>query len=317
MRLLCFGTGGVGGFYGGLLAAAGTAEVSFVARGAHLAALREHGLTIERDGDRPTIHVPDLTVSDDPRDLPQPDLVLLGVKLPDTAAAVAALRPVMRPGTAILSLQNGVTKDDVLRVLFGPAAVMGGVTYVSTWIARPGVIAQTGPLQRLILGEYDGSRSDRVSALLEAAARAGVAVEHAPDIRVAIWQKFAFLVGLSGTTTAMRVPIGPIRSNPRSRAFLRDVIAEVVTVARAAGVALPEDTVETTLRRVDTISPAMTSTMHQDLQAGRTLELPWLSGTVVDLGAHHGVPTPCNRAIRDILAVHVSPGTDPATRTNP
>jgi 2-dehydropantoate 2-reductase len=183
---------------------------------------------------------------------------------------------------------------------------MGGVTYVSTHVTRPGVIGQTGPLQRLIVGEYDGTRSSRVAALLDAAARAGVTVEHAPDIRVAIWQKFTFLVGLSGTTASMRVPIGPVRSNPRSRAFLRDVIAEVVAVARAAGVALPENAVETAMHRADTVSPAMTSTMHQDLLAGRTLELPWLSGAVADLGAHHGVPTPCNRAIRDILAVHAA-----------
>ncbi|WP_376100177.1 ketopantoate reductase family protein [Roseomonas sp. CCTCC AB2023176] len=250
------------------------------------------------------MHLTEPVVSDDPARLPQPDLVLLGVKLPDTAAAIAALRPVMRPGTAILSLQNGVTKDDVLRVIFGTEAVMGGVTYVSTRILRPGVIGQTGPLQRLVLGEYDGTRTDRVAALLDATARAGVAVEHAPDIRVAIWQKFTFLVGHSGTTAAMRLPIGPIRENPRTRAFLRDVIAEVVAVARAAGVALPDDAVEGALRRADTVPPGMTSTMHEDLEAGRRLELPWLSGTVVDLGHLHGVPTPYNRAIRDILAAY-------------
>lgn len=307
MRILCFGSGGVGGFYGAHLAAGGTAEVSFVARGAHLAAMREHGLTIERDGNRPPIHVANVIAAEDPRDLPPPDLVLLAVKLPDTAAAVTALRPVVRPGTAILSLQNGVTKDDVLRVIFGTDAVMGGVTYVSTHVARPGIIAQTGPMQRLEVGEYDGTRSPRIAALLEAVTRAGVAVEQPPDIRVAIWQKFTFLVGLSATTTAMRVPIGPIRANPRARTFLRDVIAEVVAVARAAGVALPPDALEAAMRRAETVSPEMTSTMHQDLKAGRQLELPWLSGAVVDLGSHHGVPTPCNRAVRDILEVHANP----------
>lgn len=306
MRILCFGAGGVGGFYGAHLAASG-ADVSFVARGAHLDAMRARGLTIERDGDRPPVHVPRVTAAADPRELPPPDLVLLAVKLPDTAAAVAALRPVMRPGTAILSLQNGVTKDDVLRVLFGPGAVIGGVTYVSTHVARPGIIAQTGPMQRLEVGEYDGARSPRVAALLEAASRAGVAVDNPPDIRAAIWGKFTFLVGLSAVTTAMRVPIGPIRANPRARAFLRDVVLEVAAVARAAGVALPPDAVEAALRRAETIAPGMTSTMHQDLQAGRPLELPWLSGAVVDLGALHGVPTPCNRAVRDILAVHADP----------
>jgi len=239
MKIAVMGSGGVGGFYGGRLAHAGY-DISFVARGAHMAAMREHGLTIENEP-QGTIHVPRVTVTDDPATIGVADLVLIAVKLWDTEAAAHAVTPLVGPKTAVVSLQNGVIKDDILRRAFGEAAVMGGVGYVAANISRPGVIRQTGTMQRCILGEYDGRRSARVEELHEALLRAGIKAEISDDIRRTTWEKYVFLVGLSGSTTTMRSTIGPIRENAQTRAFLFDLMKETVAVGRAHGVTPPED----------------------------------------------------------------------------
>jgi len=306
MRIVALGSGGVGGFYGGLMAAAGSAEVAFVARGAHLAAMREKGLTIERDGGRPLVHVPKVEAAEDAASLGRADLVLIAVKLTDTAAAIEAARPLVERGAAVLSLQNGVTKDDALRAAFGDGAVIGGVAYVGSHIERPGVIAQTGSMQRMVVGEYGPHPSSpRVEALVAAARAAGIDAEVPPDISVAIWQKFVFLSGFSAATAAARLPIGPIRSDSHARAFLRGLIEETVAVGRAKGVALPADAVDVAMARVDTVSPDMTSSLHHDVEAGRKLELPWLAGAVAEMGETLGVPVPCSGAVRAILSPRV------------
>jgi 2-dehydropantoate 2-reductase len=302
MKIAVMGSGGVGGFYGGRLANAGY-DVSFIARGAHLAAMRERGLTIENEA-QGDIRVPQVKVTDDPAAVGVVDLVLIAVKLWDTEAAAQAVKPMVGPRTAVLSLQNGVIKDDILRLTFGHGAVMGGVGYVATHISRPGVIHQTGTLQRLIFGEYDGKRSARAGQLLEALLRAGIQAELSEDIRRTLWEKYVFLVGLSGTTATMRSAIGPIRENPQARAFLFDLMKETVAVGRAHGVNLPEDYAEQRLAFADTVPAAMTSSMHHDLERGNPLEVAWLSGGVVQLGDAVGVPTPANRAVWDILALH-------------
>jgi len=302
MKIAVMGSGGVGGFYGGRLAHVGC-DVSFIARGSHLAAMREHGLTIENEP-QGHIHVPQVKVTDDPVMVGVVDLVVIAVKLWDTDAAVQAVRPMVGPDTAVVSLQNGVIKDDILRRAFGEAAVMGGVCYVAAHISRPGVIHQTGTMQRCIVGEYDGRPSARVEALHEALLRAGIKAEISDDIRRTTWEKFVFLVGLSGSTTTMRSTIGPIREHPRTRAFLFDLMKETVAVGRADGVQLPEEYADQRLAFVDTMATDMTSSMHHDLTSGNPLEVPWLSGGVVQLGQQVGVPTPANRAVWDILALH-------------
>jgi 2-dehydropantoate 2-reductase len=209
-----------------------------------------------------------------------------------------------------VSFQNGVLKDSMLRAAYDDSQLIGGVAYVATTVSEPGVIRRTGPLQRLIVGEFDGRRSARVEAFHAAALAGGIDAEVSDDIRRAIWEKFVFLVGLSATTTTMRLPIGPIRENPQSRALLLDLMREVVAVGRAHGVPLPEDYAEQRLEFADGVSAEMTSSMHHDLERGNRLEVRWLSGGVVELGKDVGVETPLNRAVADILSVHANGRSD-------
>jgi 2-dehydropantoate 2-reductase len=306
MRIAIMGSGGLGGYFGARLAQGGAADVHFIARGRHLEAMRRDGLRVE--GPEP-IHLAAVKATDDPRDVGSVDFVLLGVKLWDTGAAIEQIRPMVGPHTTVISFQNGVLKDQYLRDAFEERQLMGGVGYVATTIESPGVIRQTGPMQRLLFGEFDGSRSARGEALLAACLAGGIKAELSSEIVREIWQKFVFLVGLSGTTTTIRKTIGPIRSNPQTRAFLLDVMREVVAVGRAHGVALPEDYAEVRLQLADDVSPDMTSSMHHDLQRGNRLEVRWLAGGVVELGAAKRVATPLNRAIADILALHADGGT--------
>ncbi len=265
--------------------------------------MRRDGLTIENEP-QGNIHVPSVKAAADPAEVGPVDVVILSVKLWDTEDAARAIAPMVGPSTGVLSLQNGVVKDDILREFFPASQVMGGVGYVATHISRPGVIHQVGTMQRIVLGEYDGRASERARFLHEALVKAGVKAELSGDVRRAIWEKYVFLVGLSATTTTMRKPLGPIRSNAQSRGFLLDVMREVVAVGRALGVDLPPDFAEQRLAFADTLPVDMTSSMHHDLEGGNRLEVKWLSGGVVDLGRKAGVPTPANRAVCDILALH-------------
>jgi 2-dehydropantoate 2-reductase len=301
MKIAVMGTGGVGGYYGARLVQGGH-EVSFVARGRQLAALRAGGLRVESPlGD---IRLPDARVTADPAGIGTVDLVLFTVKLWDTLAAAEAIKPILGPDTAVLSLQNGVVKDDMLRGALGAGHVIGGVTYIIANIAEPGLIRHAGPLQKLVVGEHDGSLSPRLRQFRDACAESRIDVEVSDRIERAIWEKFVFLVGFSGTTSLARSVIGPIRANPRARAFMRDAMDEVVQVARAQGIPLPPDYADRQLAIVDEGPADITSSMHHDLERGNRLEVGWLSGDVVERGARLGVPTPRNRAVYDILSVY-------------
>jgi 2-dehydropantoate 2-reductase len=302
MRIAVMGSGGLGGYFGARLSHGG-AEVNFIARGKHLQAMRSEGLRIEGPD---AIFLPRVNATDNPDDLGTVDVVMLCVKLWDTEAALRQIRPLVGPATTIISFQNGVLKDQYLRAAYDESHLMGGVGYVATTIDRPGVIRQTGPMQRLLFGEFDGSRSTRGQALLEACLAGGIKAELSENILREIWQKYVFLVGLSGTTTTIRKPIGPIRENPQTRAFLLDVMSEVVAVGRAHGVDLPEDYAQVRLQLADDVAYDMTSSMHHDLERGNRLEVRWLAGGVVELGRAKSVPTPLNRAIADILALHAA-----------
>ncbi len=306
MRIAIMGSGGLGGYFGARLVLGG-ADVHFVARGKHLEAMRRDGLRVEGPE---ALHARHVNATDDPREIGPADVVMLCVKLWDTEQAIEQIRPLVRPDTAIISFQNGVLKDQYLRAAFDESQLMGGVGYVATTIEAPGVIRQTGPMQRLLFGEFDGTRSARGEALLAACLAGGIQAELSDDIVREIWQKYVFLVGLSGTTSTIRMPIGPIRSHAQTRAFLHDVMHEVVMVGRAHGVALPQDYAQVRLKLADDVSPEMTSSMHHDLQKGNRLEVRWLAGGVVELGRAKGVATPLNRAIADILALHAEGARD-------
>ena len=300
MRIAVIGSGGVGGFYGAKLLEAGH-DVTFLARGAHLDAIRADGLVIEdtvsHAQQRYSVHA-----VGDVSEIGSVDLVLFAVKLWDTEATALQVAPIVGDNTAVLSLQNGVIKDDILRRHFGPARMMGGVAYIASAIARPGVIGQTGTMQRITLGEYGGSVSERARTLVESFENVGVEAMLSENIERVLWEKFVFLVGLSATTTATRLPIGIVRSDPAARALLERVIAEAVAVGRARGVDLAADYVEDRMAFVDTLPATMKASMLHDFESGKPLELEWLSGGVVDLARDTDVPVPANEAIVGVLA---------------
>lgn len=307
------GAGGVGGYFGGRLAAAGS-DVAFIARGEHLAALRREGLRIESVLGNALIRP--VQVTDDPAALGQADLVWIAVKLWGTEEAARAIAPLMGPKSAVISFQNGVEAEDLLLRLYGRERVMGGVAHIAAVIEQPGIIRHNGTLQKLAFGELDGTRSARAEALLDACRRAGIDAAIPADINRAIWEKFVFLVGLSGMTTLTRQPIGPVREDPDSRAMLLEVMREAAAVARAKGVALAADTAEQQLAFTDGLPAAMISSMLGDLRRGNRLELPWLAGAVVRLGRELGVPTPMNGAVYAALKPYAE-GTVPHAKPAP
>lgn len=298
MRIVVVGAGGVGGYFGTRLAVAGH-DVTFVARGRHLAAIQEHGLLVRSPlGDARSSAPAVATIAD----AGPADLVLVAVKLWDTEDVAAQLKPAVAAGARVMSLQNGVQKDEILRAHVPAEAVVGGVSYISAVIAEPGVVAHTGAMQKLEFGEFDGSTSALTTDLHAACVDAGIGAEVSANISRVIWEKFVFLVGLSATTAAVRQPIGVVRANTHTRTLLRDVMTEVVAVGRASGVDLADDFVDERLAFVDTLPPDMAASMYHDLTRGNRLELPWLSGGVAALGERLGVPTPRNRTVADILA---------------
>ena len=280
--------------------------------------------------------LPSVNVVEDPAAIGVVDLVMFAVKLWDTESAIDQIRPIVGPETTVISFQNGVLKDRYLVKAFGLSRIMGGACYVATSIARPGVIRRTGALERMVFGEFDeavgiagvmpapsnervhargeelaerppsGQPSPRAKRFLDACLAGGIKAEVAADIRREIWEKFVFLVALSGATTTMRTTVGPIRSNPQTRDFLLDVMREVVAVGRAHGVDLDDNHAEIRLKLADEVAYDMTSSMHHDLERGNPLEVRWLAGGVVELGLQKAVPTPLNRAIADILALHAA-----------
>jgi 2-dehydropantoate 2-reductase len=305
MRIAVMGSGGVGGYVGGRLAAAGR-DVTFVARGAHLAAIREHGLALRSSlGD---VLVRPAQASDDPAAIGPVDLVIFAVKLYDTEAAAEAIRPLIGPATGVVTLQNGVDSTQLLSRVLGQDHVIGGVAHIAAVIDEPGVIRHTGTMASFVFGELDGAKSERVGALSAALQAAGVDHRISEDIQRDIWDKMAFLASFAGLTALMRLPIGPIREDADARAMLRDGLDEACAVARAKGVSLAADFVERTLARCDRLPYEMKSSMLQDLERGRRLELTWLSGAIVRLGQELGVPAPTHAFMATALKLHADGG---------
>ena len=289
------GSGGVGGYFGARLAQGG-ADVTFIARGEHLAAIKANGLKVESAelGDA-LIHP--VQATDNPSDVGPVDYVIIAVKLWGTEEIAKAIKPMVGPNTTVVSLQNGVESDDIIAGIIGREHLIGGIAQIASSISAPGVVYHLGTMQRIALGELDGGVSDRVEALRAALEAGGVVAEASEDIQRTIWDKFVFLVGLSGTTTLVRTTIGPIREDPVMRQFLHDVMDETVQVARRKGIDFPEDYADEKLAFVDGLPFDMTASMHHDLNRGNPLEVAWLSGAVARFGAALGIETPVNRTI--------------------
>jgi 2-dehydropantoate 2-reductase len=295
LSIAVYGSGAVGGYFGGRLAEAGE-DVRFVARGRHLAAIREHGLRIGSvDGD--FMVRPD-RFTDDPAAIGPMDVILLGVKAWQVPEAAESIRPLVGEGTFIVPLQNGVEAPDQLAAVLGAERVLGGLCQILAFVESPGHIRHTGVTPYIAFGELSGSRSARVEMLRQTFSRAhGVTAEVPPDIRVAMWSKFLFIAALSGVGAVSRVPIGVIRAQPESRELLRQALAEIYAVASRSGIALPADAVEKTLAFVDGLPADGTASMQRDMMEGRPSELEAQVGTVVRLGERLGVAVPVHRTI--------------------
>ena len=301
MQIAMFGSGGVGGYYGARLQQAGE-EVTFIARGAHAEAMRRDGLRIRSEAGDALLEP--VRVLEDPAQAGVQDLVVVAVKLWDSESAARALAPMAGPGTAVVSLQNGVDKDEVLARQIGGEKVLGGVTHIFAVISSPGVIQHTGKLARITIGEPGGGRTERLERIAAALQNAGIEVIVSDDIRRVTWEKFVFLTALSGLTALTRKPVGEVRAHPATRALLLDALRETAQVARAEGVRLDQGLPDQQLAAIDGLNPAMLSSMAQDLLRGKRLELEWLSGAVVRRAQKLGVPVPVHRAIHAALVLH-------------
>ncbi|PWC54513.1 2-dehydropantoate 2-reductase [Azospirillum sp. TSO22-1] len=299
MRIAVLGAGAVGGYFGARLLAAG-ADVAFLARGRHLAAIRQDGLRIESAAGN--LHLKNVTASDDAAAIGPVDIVLFAVKLWDTEAAAATLAPLIGPETAVITLQNGVTSAETLAAAVGAAHVAGGVAHIAAQVFAPGVIRHTGTMARMSFGELNGKRSERMTRFHALAADAGFDAIYSPDILSMIWEKFTFLAPFSGVTALTRQPVGVIRAVPETRALFLDAVAEVAELARRKAVNLGPDILDRIGTLIDSLVPEMKSSMLNDLERGGRLELPWLSGAVVRLGRELEVPTPVHRVIAAALA---------------
>jgi 2-dehydropantoate 2-reductase len=300
MRIVVMGAGGVGGYFGGRLALAGN-DVTFIARGAHGEAIRCNGLRAE--GVLGEFHLQPATCVPGAAEIAGPvDVILFTVKLSDIETAAEQLRPIVGPQTTVYTVQNGVEAAETVGVVLGRDKVVAGVAYISATIAEPGLIRSNAPFAGLAFGEADGRESARTKAFYEACKAAKFDAVLAPDITRTLWSKFAMLAPMAATTSLIRCGMGAIRANPRSRALLQALVEEIVAVGKAAGVHMEDSDVTEAMKIFDGLPPVVRASMAHDLDIGKPLELPWLSGAVVRLGEKHGVPTPTHRFITQALA---------------
>ena len=301
MKIAVMGSGGIGGYFGARLALSG-ADVTFIARGAHGAAIRENGLKVfSPNGD---MLVQPAKATSDPAGIGPVDVVMFCVKLWDVESAAETCRPLIGPDTAVICFQNGVDAEERVAGVLGREHAVGGVAAISALIEEAGIIRHTGAMAWLKFGELDGPASPRLGAFDEACARAGVEASISPDITADIWRKFAFLAPMAGATAATRMPIGPILADPGTRQLFADLIAETVAVGRARGAQLEDGIEDKQIAFAQGLPAEMKASMLGDLERGNRLELPWLTGAVVRLGRELDVPTPVSEFVHTILKLH-------------
>ncbi len=303
MRIAVMGTGGVGGYFGAKLAQAGH-DVTFVARGAHLAAMQARGLTVQSAAGN--IVLPKVVATDDPSSVAPVDVVMFCVKLWDVESAATRVAPLVERGGVVIPFQNGIDSADVLERVLGPSRVLGGVAYIAASIAAPGVIAHVGSMARLRIGAFEGRADAAAHAFVNGCLGAGIEAELTPDIRRALWEKFVFLNALSGLTCLCRQPLGVVRSDPELRKTFEASMRETIAVAAKQGVVFDDEFILRQLRALDGLPAEMRASMLGDLVAGNRLEAPWLCGRVAALAAAAGLHAPVNATIYAGLKPYVN-----------
>jgi len=302
MRIAVVGAGGVGGGFGAALAKAG-ADVTFIARGAHLAAMKNGGLKVQ--GGRGDAHLVPTRATDDPAEIGKVDIVLFCVKLWDVESAGQQIKPLIGPDTAVIPLQNGIDAAERLIPILGSNAVMGGVAQISASITAPGVIQQVGTFMRMVFGELDGRQSKRGADFLALCLNAGFDATLSEQILTELWMKFILLASNAGMMALARQPIGKLRDDPDLRPIFLAAYQETIDVGRARGVALPADARERIVELTGHFPPAMKASMALDIDRGNRLEVPWLSGKVAELGRQFGIPTPTHSMMYAMLKPYV------------
>ncbi len=301
MRIATMAAGAVGGYFGARLADAGH-DVFFIARGAHLAAIKKNGLTIESvHGD---LKLPNPNVTDDPVSIGPVDIVLFAVKLWDTEQAAKAARPLLGPDSRLITFQNGVDSVERISAVLGAGRVIGGATYIATTIAAPGVIKHTSQFARLVVGRPDKKPDARLQAFVDVGKLAKLDIALAADIERELWNKFIFLTAMSGATAGLRSSIGAIRADPELRGFFRALMEEAFAVGKAKGVALDPAYIDERMDFLLKIEPGMKASMAHDLERGNRLELDWLAGKVRALGQQYGIPTPASDTVYTVLKLY-------------
>lgn len=304
MKIAVMGAGGVGGYFGGRLAQAGH-DVSFVARGKHLEAMKSKGLTLKSPLGDVTLRV---KASDKPADLGTAEVVLFAVKLWDTESAAEAIRPLVEQGGVVIPFQNGVESIERIGKVLGPERVLGGAAIISGRIAEPGVVVQVGTMARLRFGPTRPAQQEMAEKFRDACQQSKIEVELTNDIERVLWEKFVALVALSATTTVARQPIGVVRADPDLRWLLETVMRETWALGRKRGVKLADDFVAQMMKFADGLPAEMRASMAADLETGGKLEVPWLSGAVARMAREAGLEAPANRAIYAALKPFVEGG---------
>ena len=292
MKIAIMGTGGVGGYYGGLLSQTGH-DVTFTARGAHLQTMRDKGLQVK------SVHG-DFTVSpakatDKPSQIGPVDVILFATKTYQTDEAAKSIKPIVGKDTVVVSLQNGIDAADSIGAVVGMEHILGGATWLSAAIEAPGVIGQYSQFRRIVLGEFTGQTTKRLKAVYDALQATGATVETSDNILKVLWTKFVFIAPVMAMGSLTRVTFGEYRNVPESRAVLIDALSEVAAVAKAKGVLLDADVVAKTLVFIDSSAPGIKPSMQRDVESGKRSELESMIGVVVRMGMQYKVPTPVMR----------------------
>jgi 2-dehydropantoate 2-reductase len=302
MKIVAMAAGAIGAYYGARLQVAGH-DVSYIARGANLEALKTRGLKIESvHGD---LHLPKVNATSNPADVGHADIVLFAVKLWDTESAAEQARPLIGPNTRVITLQNGIDSVERISKFVGADKVVGGIAYIATNLVEPGHIKQTSQFHHIRFGHADNHKDAVLDAFIAAGKEAKLDIDLAKNIEKELWEKFIFLTAITGATAALRSGVGPIMADPELKAFYRQLMQEAFNVGKAKGIPLDAAYIDERMNFVETkTTPTMKGSMANDLDRGGRLELDWLSGKVRGLGRELNIPTPASDTVYTVLKLH-------------